>query len=110
MAARTVGIGHQNFEQLIQANCFYIDKTDFIREWWENQDAVTLITRPRRFGKTLTMSMLEYFFSVECAGKAGLFEGLSIWKEERYRQLQGTYPVISLSFARVKETDRKSVV
>ena len=104
MAARTVGIGHQNFEQLIQANCFYIDKTDFIREWWENQDAVTLITRPRRFGKTLTMSMLEYFFSVECAGKAGLFEGLSIWKEERYRQLQGTYPVISLSFARVKET------
>ena len=104
MAARTVGIGHQNFEQLIQANCFYIDKTDFIREWWENQDAVTLITRPRRFGKTLTMSMLEYFFSVECAGKAGLFEGLSIWKEERYRHLQGTYPVISLSFARVKET------
>ena len=104
MAARIVGIGHQNFEQLLQANCFYIDKTDFIREWWENQDAVTLIARPRRFGKTLTMSMLEYFFSVEHAGKAELFANLSIWKEERYRQLQGTYPVISLSFAKVKET------
>ncbi len=109
MAAKTVGIGHQNFEQLIQANCFYIDKTDFIREWWENKDMVTLITRPRRFGKTLNMSMLEHFFSVKYAGRGDLFEGFSIWQEKSadsdhpYRQLQGTYPVISLSFAGVKE-------
>ena len=61
--ARTVGIGHQDFEQLLQSNCFYVDKTDFIREWWENNDIVTLITRPRRFGKTLTMNMTEKFFS-----------------------------------------------
>lgn len=81
MAAKTVGIGHQNFEQLIQADCFYIDKTDFIREWWENGDAVTLITRPRRFGKTLNMSMLEYFFSTKYAGRGDLFEGFSIWQE-----------------------------
>ena len=81
MAVRTVGIGHQNFGQLIQANCFYIDKTDFIRQWWENQDAVTLITRPRRFGKTLTMSMVEHFFSTEYAGRGDLFESLSIWRE-----------------------------
>ena len=60
--ARTVGIGHQDFEQLRQLNCFYVDKTDFIREWWENGSTVTLITRPRRFGKTLNMSMLECFF------------------------------------------------
>ncbi|WP_300661096.1 AAA family ATPase [uncultured Acetatifactor sp.] len=102
--ARTVGIGHQDFGQLIQSNCFYIDKTGFVKEWWENQDAVTLITRPRRFGKTLNMSMLEYFFSIKYADKGNLFEGLAIWQEEAYRQLQGTYPVISLSFANVKET------
>lgn len=101
--ARTVGIGHQDFERIIQSNLFYIDKTAFIREWWESRDEVTLITRPRRFGKTLNMSMLEKFFSVRYAGRSDLFEGLSIWQEEAYRDLQGTWPVISLSFANVKE-------
>lgn len=100
---RTVGIGLQDFEKVISRNVFYIDKTLFIKEWWEAMDDVTLITRPRRFGKTLTMSMLECFFSVKYAGST-LFEGLNIWKEARYRKLQGTYPVISLSFADVKET------
>ncbi len=100
--ARTVAIGHQDFKQVIENNYFYIDKTDFIRKWWENGDAVTLITRPRRFGKTLNMSMLDYFFSVKHEKEGGLFEGLSIWQEEKYRVLQGTYPVISLSFANVK--------
>ena len=103
--ARTVGIGIQSFREIIENDCFYIDKTDFIREWWESRDSVTLITRPRRFGKTLTMSMTEQFFSVEYAGRGDLFEGLSIWKEEAYRRLQGTYPVISLTFANVKETN-----
>lgn len=100
--ARTVGIGIQNFEKLITDNGFYIDKTDFIRQWWENRDDVTLITRPRRFGKTLNMNMLERFLSVEYAGKGKVFEGLSIWKEEKYRNLQGTWPVIFLSFAGIK--------
>ena len=85
-----------------------MDKTAFIREWWESGDDVTLITRPRRFGKTLNMSMLEEFFSVDYAGRGDLFEGLSIWEEEKYRELQGTYPVISLSFARIKEADFES--
>lgn len=101
--ARTIGIGIQKYNEIIENNCFYVDKTDFIREWWENKDSVTLITRPRRFGKTLTMSMTEQFFSVDYAGRGDLFEGLSIWQEEKYRVLQGTYPVISLSFANVKE-------
>lgn len=101
---RVVGIGHQDFETVRMRNIFYVDKTDFIRQWWEADDAVTLIARPRRFGKTLNMSMLEKFFSVEYAGRGELFEGLSIWKEEKYRRLQGTYPVIFLSFADVKET------
>lgn len=102
---KTVGIGHQNFEQIITEDIFYIDKTMFIKEWWENRDSVTLITRPRRFGKTLTLSMTEAFFSVEYAEKAALFEGLQIWQDEKYRRLQGTYPVISLSFANIKERD-----
>ena len=100
-----ITIGTQDFEKLRTENCFYIDKTDFIKEWWEAGDDVTLITRPRRFGKTLNMSMLECFFSLKYADRGDLFEGLSIWEEEKYRELQGTYPVISLSFARVKETN-----
>ena len=103
--ARTVGIGIQDFEKIISANYFYIDKTSFIKEWWESGDDVTLITRPRRFGKTLNISMLNRFFSVEYAGQGELFEGLSIWEDEKYRAIQGTYPVINLSFANVKERD-----
>lgn len=101
--ARTVGIGIQDYARMIENNYFYVDKTSFIKEWWESGDAVTLITRPRRFGKTLTMSMVEQFFSVKYAGRSDLFEGLSLWEDEKYRGLQGTYPVISLSFANVKE-------
>lgn len=103
--AATVAIGIQDFETVRKENCFYVDKTDFIREWWECKDSVTLIARPRRFGKTLNMSMLEKFFSVEYADREDLFVGLSIWKDEYYRSLQGTYPVISLSFANIKEKD-----
>lgn len=102
---RVIGIGKQDFEKIRTNNNFYIDKTDFIREWWETDDEVTLITRPRRFGKTLNMSMLEKFFSVRYAGRCELFEGLSIWQIEKYRRLQGTYPVINLSFANAKEAD-----
>ena len=101
---RTVSIGCQDFEKLRVRKNFYVDKTAFIKEWWESDDEVTLITRPRRFGKTLTMSMLEKFFSVEYAGRDDLFEGLNIWNEEKYRELQGTYPVIFISFAPVKES------
>ncbi len=101
--ARTISIGCQDFETIRKNNCFYIDKTSFLKEWWDNRDSVTLITRPRRFGKTLNMSMTEQFFSVKYAGRGDLFEGLSVWENENYRELQGTYPVISLSFANVKE-------
>ena len=63
--ARTVGIGIQSFDKVRENQYFYIDKTSFIKEWWESGDDVTLITRPRRFGKTLNMSMVEEFFSVD---------------------------------------------
>ncbi len=101
---RTVGIGHQDFETIRQRNYFYIDKTHFIREWWKNGDSVTLITRPRRFGKTLSMNMIETFFSIQYKDREDLFEGLKIWEREDFRKLQGTYPVIFISFADVKET------
>lgn len=104
LMGRNVAIGIQDFEQIRKNNYFYVDKTSFIKEWWESGDSVTLITRPRRFGKTLTMSMVEQFFSVQYDNRSDLFEGLSIWKEQNYQMMQGTYPVISLSFANVKET------
>ena len=97
-----VAIGIQSFEEIQNKQVFYVDKTSFIKEWWENNDEVTLITRPRRFGKTLNISMLEQFFSVDYAGRGDLFESTNIWKEERYRQLQGTYPVLSIRFAGIK--------
>lgn len=100
--ARTAAIGLQDFGDVRSENCFYVDKTDFIKKWWETRDKVTLITRPRRFGKTLTMSMLDYFFSVNHKNDRNLFDGLSIWKDKKFRELQGTYPVIFLSFASVK--------
>lgn len=108
--APCISIGNQGFDSIREENSFYIDKTDFIREWWESRDVMTLITRPRRFGKTLNMSMLNCFFSNQYAGRADLFEGLSVWKEEKYQKLQGTYPVIFLSFADVKQTNYEDAV
>ena len=107
---KVIGIGKQSFEDIIQSNCFYIDKTSLIKEWWESEDDITLITRPRRFGKTLNMDMLKCFFSNQYQDKGYLFEGLNIWKEKKYQQLQGTYPVIYLSFADVKQTNYKDAV
>ncbi len=102
--AGTVAIGIQNFESIINNGYFYIDKTDFIKEWWESGDSVTLIARPRRFGKTLNMSMLETFFSNQYENRGDLFEGLHIWQYEEYKEIQGTYPLINLTFANIKET------
>ena len=106
---KDVGMGIQSFEDIIKKDCFYIDKTSFIKEWWESKDSVTLIARPRRFGKSLNMSMLNSFFSLAYKDRGDLFEGLAIWKEEKYRKLQGTYPVINLSFAEIKSTDYHSM-
>ena len=100
---KTISIGAQDFAELREQDCFYIDKTELIKEWWNNRDVVTLITRPRRFGKTLNMSMLECFFSNKYAGRGEeLFGDLSIWQDEELRAKQGQWPVIFLSFASVK--------
>ena len=99
---KVISIGKQNFASLRENHYFFVDKSHFIKDWWENGDEITLITRPRRFGKTLNMSMLDCFFSNKYAARGDLFEGLGVWKEEKYRELQGPYPVIFLSFAAVK--------
>lgn len=108
MNENKAGLGYQDFEEVRTQHIFYIDKTDFIREWWECADKVTLITRPRRFGKTLNLSTINCFFSNRYAGRSDLFEGLAIWEEKssdgdyKYRKMQGTFPVIFLSFANIK--------
>ena len=107
---KQLSIGIQGFDKLRTEDYYYIDKSDFISEWWENGDDVTLITRPRRFGKTLNMDMVHCFFSNHYKDRGDLFEGLSIWKDEKYRKLQGTYPVIFLSFAEVKQPDYETAV
>lgn len=100
-----VDLGIQNFEQLRERDAFYVDKTNFIKDWWDNGATATLITRPRRFGKTLNLSMLECFFSNKYADRGDMFQGLSIWNEKKFRSHQGAYPVIFLSFAKIKSTD-----
>ena len=108
--AKVISIGNQSFESMRERDNFYVDKTSVIKEWWENEDIVTLITRPRRFGKTLNMNMLECFFSNQYKDRGDLFEGLDIWKEEKYCKLQGTYPVIFLSFADVKQNNYEETI
>ena len=102
VVGRIISIGNQSFSSVREQQWFYIDKTDFIRQWWGSGDIVTLFTRPRRFGKTFNMSMLECFFSEKYADRTDLFQGLKVWEDESYRKLQGTYPVLFLSFAPVK--------
>ena len=110
MGRRTVSIGNQGFDDIRKENSFYVDKTNLIKEWWGSRDIITLITRPRRFGKTLNMSMLRCFFSNYYANRSDLFQGLSIWTEEKYRALQGTYPLIFMSFADVKEMNGEDAI
>ena len=101
--ARTVSIGAQGFEELREGGFFYVDKTGFLRDWWYAGDAITLICRPRRFGKTLALSTAECFLSQRYAGRGEeLFGGLAAWEDAQMRALQGTLPVVALSFASVK--------
>ncbi len=103
--------GIDNFKEIIDKNGYYVDKTLLIKDLSERPDKVVLITRPRRFGKTLNLSMLKYFFEIpECRQHtledidvSYLFTDLKIFAEEKYHQLQGTYPVVYLTFKEVKQ-------
>ena len=108
--AREIAIGQQDYAAIIEKNSFYVDKTFFIKDWWNDPTFCTVILRPRRFGKTLTMSMMEYFFSTKHAGRADLFEGLYIWEQEEFRALQGIYPVINITLADIKEKTHEGAI
>ena len=99
---RKIATGVQSFSKIRERGSFLVDKTEFINDWWNADDDVTLITRPRRFGKTLNMSMLECFFSPEYAGRTDLFEGLNVWKDTEMRELQGSQPVLFITMAKIK--------
>ncbi|MBQ7456007.1 MAG: AAA family ATPase [Desulfovibrio sp.] len=99
--SRQLTPGTQSFEYLRQNNYFYVDKTKFIKDWWNSGINVTLITRPRRFGKTLMLDTVKTFFSPKFIGRSDLFEGLDVWKDEQFRNIQGKIPVIFLSFAKI---------
>ncbi len=109
-----VSTGNQDFSAIIRNNYFYVDKTDFIRKWWESADVVTLITRPRRFGKTLNLSMLDHFLSNKYSDGAQLFSNLTIWSYSKYRNMVNKFPVLFISLASVKgtiyETARKQII
>ncbi|KAK8880390.1 hypothetical protein M9Y10_003061 [Tritrichomonas musculus] len=106
-----VGIGYSDFYEIRKNNYFYVDKTEFISEWWGKGPLSTLITRPRRFGKSLTMSMVKYFFSTEYANeKEILFKGTKIWKDKEMMEIQGTYPVISMNFGKCKFQDVDNIL
>lgn len=101
--ARTVNIGAQSFDDMRRHDDFLVDKTDFVADWWAARDQITLICRPRRFGKTLTLDMVRCFFSLSYGNRGEeLFGGLKIWQKPDMRSLQGTVPIVSLSFAGCK--------
>jgi hypothetical protein len=103
-------IGIHDFKEIIESNCFYVDKTNFIKDFLTNRTKVTLFTRPRRFGKTLNMSMLSYFFDIQNAKEnKKLFYGLNIEKAESWKE-QGQYPVIFVSFKDVKKNTLKESI
>ena len=107
---RTVAIGVQSFAELRERGYFLVDKTSFIADWWHSADQVTVIHRPRRFGKTLNMDMVECFFSNKYASRAALFGGLDVWNDAGLRREQGTWPVVSLSFSVAKGASAEAVV
>ncbi|MBQ9057839.1 MAG: AAA family ATPase [Atopobiaceae bacterium] len=109
--ARTVSIGAQGFENIRKNNLFYVDKTGFMSDWWNSHDDVTLICRPRRFGKTLNLDTVRCFFSTEFAGRGEeLFGGLDVWQDPKMQKLQGTIPVVSISFADIKSSNYKDAM
>lgn len=108
--SRVIPTGEQSFITLRRNNYFYIDKTKFISNWWRSGDPVTLITRPRRFGKTLMLDTVKTFFSPEFAEQSEIFSGLEIFNNENFKKIQGTIPVIFISFADIKESSYEDTV
>lgn len=103
MNMKNLPIGISDFKKVIEKNYYYIDKTLLVKEVLQSSAHVLLFPRPRRFGKTLNMSMLKCFFEKTEKSNAHFFENANIWQNEEYRKFQGQYPVISLTFKDTKE-------
>ena len=102
-------IGISDYKKLIESNCYYVDKTLLVKEVCEEGEDVILIPRPRRFGKTINLSMLRYFFEKTGESTAHLFEDKAIWQDEKYRAMQGRHYVIYLSLKDTKYTTYQDV-
>ena len=101
MEKKQLPVGRDNFEDIIRRDLYYVDKTELIEEMFANESSVYLFTRPRRFGKSLNMSMLNYFFSLD--SDKTLFDGLKISKnKEICEKYQNKYPVISMTLKGVQ--------
>ena len=100
-----IGIGESDFKMLRVNNNYYIDKTMYIKHIMDNKSKVILVTRPRRFGKTLNMSMLKYYFDCTAKDSKDLFEGLKIMEQEEYTSKLGYYPVIYITLKDVQDTN-----
>ena len=106
-----IGIGESDFKSLILKDNYYIDKTMYIKDIIDNQSKVILVTRPRRFGKTLNMSMLKYYFDIDQKDNRQLFDGLKIMQQdEKYTSKLGAYPVIYLTLKDVNDTNYKNML
>ena len=106
-----IGIGESDFKGLRIRNNYYIDKTMYIKNIIDNQSRVILVTRPRRFGKTLNMSMLKYYFDCTQKDNKELFEGLKILEQEdKYTSKLGYYPVIYLTLKDVQDTTYENMI
>ena len=108
--ARTITKSNISFEEIVSKNYFYVDKTRFIKEWWDSGELATIITRPRRFGKSMTLDMVERFFSVQYENRPELFLGLDVSKGSEMMKEQGKHPVISLSMMNATEPTYEEMI
>ena len=109
MEYKPLPVGVENFEKLINWGCYYVDKTLFIKELIDKKGEINLFTRPRRFGKTLTLSMVQHFFEKCEKDRSGLFDGLKIMTAgDRYTSEMGKYPVINITLKDVEQRDFES--
>ena len=107
--AKKIPVGIWNFREIIEGDYYYVDKSLLIKEIAES-GKVVLMTRPRRFGKTLNLSMLQYFYEKTELSTAHLFEGLAIWEDEEFRSLQGQFPVIFVTFKDIFQSTYEEMI
>ena len=106
-----IGIGTSDFKKLRRNKCYYIDKSIYIKDIIDNKSEIVLVTRPRRFGKTLNMNMLKYYFDCNSKDSKELFEGLKIMEQdEKYTSKLGAYPCLYLTLKDVNDSNFENMI